>query len=124
MHAVGDTPLEPRSTRSKGNLAAGRMGGSPAARLRDPDIERGPQQHIPDVLGIAPGPQKWVAGEVRRKVSGRGPRSTPRCYTLLGPLVLNGLKLWVNSWLHAQKSHGPLGSSSPLCLMAHIHPSA
>jgi hypothetical protein len=43
MHAVDDTGLEPRSTRSKENLAAGRMGGSPAARLRTPESEREPQ---------------------------------------------------------------------------------
>jgi hypothetical protein len=71
MHEVDDTRLEPRRTRSKGNLAAGRMGGSPAARSLDPDIERRPQQHVPDVMWLAPGPQKWVADEVRRKASGR-----------------------------------------------------
>ena len=71
MHAVDDIGLESRSTRSKGNLAAGRMGGTPAARSRDPGIEREPHLHIPDVMRRVPGPEWRVAGEVRRKVSRR-----------------------------------------------------
>jgi hypothetical protein len=43
MHALDDIGLEPRSTRRKGNLAAGRMGGSPAARPRLLESEREPQ---------------------------------------------------------------------------------
>jgi hypothetical protein len=103
------------------NLAAGRRGGAPAARLRAPESEREPQC-VPDVMRVSSGARKRRCG---RGATKRCPKTTSLHSSILHtrprPVVTRGQTLSERFVTHAAGPK-PLSSrlrgepDSPLCL--------